>query len=118
MSAPPIAEADWQRTVIDLARLGGWRVFHALPASRGGRIATHQLGDRGFPDLILARSGRTPIAAELKTQTGRLTVEQREWLDALLGNGAASGMDVRVWRPSDLDEVRRTLIGTRERRRK
>jgi hypothetical protein len=35
---------------------------------------------------------------ELKTQRGRVTAEQREWLHALL----AAGQDAGVWRPEDL----------------
>jgi hypothetical protein len=39
--------------------------------------------------------------AELKTQTGRVSPEQQQWL-ALLD---AAGVETHLWRPSDLDEV-------------
>jgi hypothetical protein len=107
MSPIHVSEAEWQSAVVDLAHLGGWRIFHALPASRGGRIATHTIGHNGFPDLVLVHALRGVLFVELKTTRGRISEDQDAWITEL----AAAGADVRVWRPSDLNEVRRTLVG-------
>ncbi len=49
----------------------------------------------GFPDLVIV--GRRVIYRELKTQRGRLSRHQKEWLAAL----QEAGQDATVWRPSD-----------------
>ena len=54
-------------------------------------------GDRGLPDLVIAKNGRV-LLAELKTDTGRLGPGQQDWLDALGPHG-------RLWRPRDWNDV-------------
>ena len=49
----------------------------------------------GFPDLVI--TGRRTIYRELKTERGRLSAAQREWIADL----EAAGDDVDVWRPAD-----------------
>ena len=63
-------EDDWQRQVVDLARLRGWRVAHFRPArtERGWRTPVEADG-AGFPDLLLVR-GAQLLAVELKTDAG------------------------------------------------
>ena len=58
-----------------------------------------EMTNPGWPDLVIkAPPGRTGVMfRELKKQRGRVTPEQREWLDAL----TADGNDADVWRPSD-----------------
>ena len=51
----------------------------------------------GFPDLVCV-GPRGVLFRELKTQRGKVSAPQREWLDAL----AAAGADADIWRPSDL----------------
>lgn len=100
---PALSEADWQRTVIAMARAHGWLVAHFRPGmNQRGRWMTAVAGDGvGFPDLVLAhRRTRRVLFAELKRDTGRVTPEQTEWLEALGGE---------VWRPADFDRVRETL---------
>jgi hypothetical protein len=93
-----VNEAQFQRRVIDTARLLGWRHAHFLPAQlRQGRWSTPQQGDRGFPDLVLAKNGRV-ILAELKSDTGTLGPGQQDWLDTLGPYG-------RLWRPADWPTV-------------
>jgi hypothetical protein len=95
-----ITEADFQRLVIDYARLRGWRVHHSRPAQyQSGRWATHIQGDPGFPDLVLARRG-VVIFAEMKAERGRLSDHQETWRAALAAH---------VWRPSDWDQVMEIL---------
>jgi VRR-NUC domain len=50
----------------------------------------------GFPDLVFA--GRWVMFRELKTEKGKLSEAQKEWLHAL----GLAGADVGVWRPTDL----------------
>lgn len=95
---PPLSEDDFQTRVMDLAKRCGWMVSHTLPAIRqSGRISTPIKGDRGEPDLRLARRG-VVLFVELKTNTGKVSPDQQKWLDALDGYGA-------VWRPRDWDLV-------------
>ena len=102
-------EADFQRTVVDLAGYCRWSVMHVRAVSdHNGRTRTPTT-IAGWPDLVLWRPGRF-VAAELKSQRGRLTTDQRSVLDSL----RAAGVDVRVWRPSDWPEVEATLTGQRK----
>jgi hypothetical protein len=46
------SEAEFQKTVITLAKLHRWKVMHTQPAQvRAGRWITPNTGDQGFPDL-------------------------------------------------------------------
>lgn len=96
-----MSEAELQKIVIDMAHLFGWYVAHfrAAQTAKGWRTAVSADG-KGFPDLVLAKNGRA-IFAELKTDTGRLSIAQKMWL-AVLPNAV-------VWRPRDLDTVERVL---------
>ena len=96
------SEADFQRAVIDLAHLYRWRVAHFRPAMmRSGRWATPVQGDgAGFPDLILVRARRL-LALELKSDKGRATPAQIEWLADL----AHAGVEAHVIRPGDWDQL-------------
>ena len=83
-------EREWQAQVVEAARLLGWRVYHTHDSRRSAP---------GWPDLALVRDRL--VMAELKTETGRVSPEQQQWL-ALLD---AAGVETYLWRPSDLDEV-------------
>lgn len=89
--AAAMTEAELQTNVIDLARAYGWLVVHQRPALTTSGYRTAIQGDKGFPDLVMAKRGRV-LLAELKSQTGRLTAEQQAWVTA---SGAY------VWRPLD-----------------
>lgn len=112
-----MSEAQWQATVIDLARTLGWACLH-INDSRKEIVdhATHQrrlVGDRdaaGLPDWLLVRE--RVVWAELKRQTGVTSARQREVLGAL----ERAGSEVYVWRPSDWPEVERVLRKRGERR--
>jgi VRR-NUC domain-containing protein len=93
---PKLTEQQLQNAVIDLARQLGWKVAHFRPAqTKHGWRTPVQADGRGFPDLILARDRL--IAAELKTDTGRLTDHQEAWLTTL----EHAGVTTAVWRPAD-----------------
>jgi len=72
------------------ARLGGWRTYHTRDSRKS---------EQGFPDLILVRD-RECIAAELKTERGRVTDAQRDSLACL---DRVPGVEVHVVRPNMLD---------------
>lgn len=92
-----VSEADLQRAVLDLARLHRLRVHHCRPARHGERWATPITGHRGFPDLVIVGRGGV-LWAELKSQTGRLSVDQVLWAETL----TTAGQTHVTWRPSDL----------------
>ncbi len=96
-----ITEAQWQRQVIDIARLHRWDVHHSADSRRA---------HAGWPDLVLVGHGRA-LFIELKTETGRLRPAQTRWLAAL----AAAGLEVAVWRPHHLPIAVRVLGPTQQR---
>lgn len=94
------SEKVWQDEVVKLAKLGGWAYQHQFDSRRS--VA-------GWPDLVLVRPPELVIV-ELKTLKGRVRPEQQQWLDRL----AACGVEVHVWRPTDLDEVFARLVRRRQ----
>lgn len=99
-----MSEAEFQAAVIRLAHDLGWLVHHSRKVEqRDGKWRTPIQGDRGFPDLVLARRG-VVLHPELKTEDGDYGPGQREW-------GEAIGETYRLWRPSDMDEIVATLRG-------
>ena len=95
-------EKEFQRAVIEYAKMMGWRVHHTLPAiTQSGRWITPVQGDVGFPDLVLCRPPRL-ILAELKRVGGKVSPQQQEWLDALQ---ACDGVECYVWYPSDWQQI-------------
>lgn len=99
-------EDDFQNKVMELAIRLHWQVQHnsKVQEIRNGRTfwRTANKGHNGFPDLVIAKAGRV-IHAELKTETGRLSDEQKKWRDAL-------GETWRLWRPSDWPAIEKELM--------
>ena len=89
-------EAAFQKTVIAFARLHGWRYYFTFNSKKS---------PPGFPDLTLVRPSRI-VFAELKTETGKPTDEQCEWLMDL---ATVAGVEVYLWRPSDWTEIEQAL---------
>ncbi len=96
-----VSERDWMRQVTDAAEMFGWTWAHFRPAmtSKGWRTPVSGPMGAGFPDLILCRGDRL-VLAELKSQDGRLTPDQRAVLDVL-----RPAAEVYTWRPTDLMAV-------------
>jgi len=96
-----VTEADLQATVVEMAEVLGWRVFHDHDS---------RLNRAGLPDLILVRRGRL-IFAELKRRKGTLRPAQAEWLADLeqVAGAAMGAVEVHVWRPGDLDAIEQAL---------
>lgn len=91
-----MTEVAWQRMVCDLAELRGWRWHHQHYSKRS---------PAGWPDLVLVRGPRL-VAAELKSERGRVRPEQRVWLDAL---AVVPGVETYLWRPSAWATVQSVL---------
>ena len=90
-------EADFQRQVVDLAKMLGWKVAWTWNSMHS---------PKGWPDLFMICDGQI-VAAELKVN-GPLTLEQREWLVALASTGAGAF----CWRwPSSWKQIERVLQG-------
>lgn len=113
-----VSERVFQAHVIQTARLNGFRVAREDPLQPPLDLIMHIHDSRksqgvGFPDLVLCRPGadKEPgrlILAELKSEKGRLRPEQKLWLSALK---TCPGVEVYVWKPSQMDEVVQVLGG-------
>lgn len=90
-----MSEREWQDLVVQYARLHKWWVFHPYDSRKSAP---------GWPDLVLLRPPRI-VVAELKSERGKVSAAQERVL-ALLDE---CGVDARVWRPSDWDDVAETL---------
>lgn len=96
-------EAQWQLRVQSIARINGWKYYHA-PDNMPNKYGRIQNIIPGFPDLVLVKNGRI-IFAELKKETGRLSESQKEWIDEL----KQCNLEVYVWRPSDENLINKVL---------
>lgn len=93
---PAITERDFMRQVLDLAGIYGWAVYHP---------ALSKWSERGWPDLAMVRPPRF-VLAELKRENGTTTSHQERWLGML---GACPGIEVYLWRPSDIERIAAVL---------
>ena len=96
MADPRMSEEDLLRAVVDLAQLRGLLVHHSRPARTAKGWVTAIVGHKGLPDLIIVGS-RGVLYRELKSEKGRVSPEQHDWIDRL----EQAGQDIAVWRPSD-----------------
>ena len=87
-----ISEKDFRKQVIDLLKTFHWRYYFTWNSIHS---------PAGFPDIVAARLSRL-IFAELKSDKGKVTPEQQEWLDLLEGTGK---VEVFVWRPTDFEKI-------------
>jgi hypothetical protein len=87
-----VSEREFMAQIMQLAQLYKWKVYHTHDSRRS---------QAGWPDLALLRGNRL-ICAELKSAKGRLTLEQKVWLEAL---GNVPGVEVYCWRPDDWEEI-------------
>jgi hypothetical protein len=94
-------EREFERAVLDYAWIKKWVTYHTFDSRRS---------NPGFPDLVLVRKGCL-LLVELKSEKGRVSLAQREWLTELGNVKGWHPESVRVclWRPSDWDEIERVL---------
>jgi len=108
-----ISEKEFTRTLIEYAEWRGWLVYHVFEQKHYAKRSS-----RGFPDLVMVKNGKL-IFAELKSETGKLTEHQEKWRQELKEVCYQSWHDDAmrpkfpveffVWKPSDWDEIERTL---------
>ena len=99
-------EKHFQQKVITVAQYYGWLVQHTRAVNSEGRWMTPISGDPGFVDLVLVHLTRGLIFAELKSDRGKLSEHQVNWVD-LLGLYAVC----HVWRPKDMHTIVHRLQG-------
>lgn len=118
-----ITESAFQRQVVEMAQLLRWEWLHvsASPQVNRGVVTkyttpTHGTMGKGWVDLILVRQkDKRLIFAELKSEIGKASPEQRRVLEVLGSLVVGVGMqfsplvEVHLWRPSDIDEIARIL---------
>ena len=90
-----MSEKDWSRQFRQLAGHLGWTLqYHPFLSI---------YSDKGFPDLTLYRK-RNGVGelmfVELKTERGKVSDKQQEWIDAL---NTVPGIRAYVFRPSQFD---------------
>jgi len=90
-----ITEKQFQRQVIDLARIYKWEVYHTWNSLHS---------NRGWPDLVLAKPPMI-LFVELKTDKGKLTPDQAKWIH-LLGDCNCLAY---CWKPSNWNLIVQTL---------
>lgn len=90
-----MTEKEFQAKIVQLAKTAGWLVYHTYNSRRS---------EPGFPDLVMVR-GQRVLFWEVKTDVGKASDEQIAWLATLL----RAGQEARIVRPSNWDEIVKTL---------
>lgn len=109
MSSVPIeltlTEADLQAAVLQLAKHYKWKTAHFHDSRRQVRpgVFVGDVDAKGFPDIFAVRidprrGTARALAIELKSEKGRVSKEQDEWLLAL---EQVEGVEQYCLRPSD-----------------
>ena len=88
------SERDFQAQLMQVVEMFGGLVYHTYDSRRSAF---------GYPDLTIVTRDRRLIFAELKSDKGRLTEDQRVWLEALPDHQAY------LWRPDDFDDAVRII---------
>lgn len=102
---PPMDEAAFTSTVLEIAAWGKWRAVHIRNIQlANGKYTVPYQGDSGLGDLILARADRGVLMVELKVGRNKPTVKQQAWLDA-------AGDAGRLWYPADMPAIKLELLG-------
>ena len=104
-----MTEADFQRQVVELLGILGWEHLHVRKSigRRGGEAGWQTTTNlKGWPDILAwSPKQRRVIAAELKSEKGRVSPEQV----AVLASLEAAGVETFVWRPADLPVIQSVL---------
>ena len=95
-ASPGISERAFLAQVRELARLKSWATFHPLRSDNS---------EPGWPDLALCKP---PFLwfLELKSERGRVTLEQQQWVDRL---NLVRLVGASIMRPSDFSQIEKIL---------
>lgn len=94
-----VSEAAWQRQILDLFQLHGWRCYWTWSSLHS---------PAGYPDLTLVHPRYGCLWIECKAQRGVVTPAQAAWHADL----EAAGQRVYVLRPSDVLVAQALAAGT------
>lgn len=88
-----VTEREFQSQILELLQYNRWACYHTHDSRRS---------EAGYPDVtaLHARTG-DKFVAELKTEKGKATPAQLEWLARF----EACGIDSYLWRPSAIDAI-------------
>ena len=100
-------EGKFQSAIIELAEYSKWRVYHVVNVKGNLRNETAV----GFPDLVLANRKEGIVFSELKSNTGRVSTGQEEWISVLNDAAFVRPTETCLWRPKHWDDIRRRLRG-------
>ena len=105
-------ETHLEQFVLSAARLYGFCGFH-VSFSHGSVTGVHKVGQGdshydsdGWPDWVFVKGSKI-IFRELKGLHKYQTPAQKRWQAMLV----AAGMDCKVWRPTDQEEILETFRG-------
>lgn len=94
-----MTEDELLTAITEAATFLGWRWHHVRRSDKA-----QQMGHSGFPDLVLAKSGRV-LFMELKSEAGKQRMDQSEWEDAIAFPVHYPGHDYFLVRPLDLNFI-------------
>jgi len=96
-AAETMPEGTLLAEVRALAKRYGWNgVYHTHDSRKS---------EPGFPDIVIC-NGHSLLLKELKTNTGKLTMDQQRWLSLLQH---CNTIEAGVWRPRDLAQIEQRL---------
>jgi hypothetical protein len=106
-----VGEEEFARQLKRWAARAGWCGYHVRYSQavvEGVHTTRHDgHGDAfGIPDWIFAKAGYPLILPELKASAGRVSKDQKRWLEVL---NQATGVLAPVWRPDMESDIKRVL---------
>lgn len=96
LAASRVSEKAFRQEVVTAAKAAGWMCYFTW---------TSVHSPAGFPDLVLVKPPLM-LLVELKTEKGKVTKSQRQWLEAL---AQVTEVVSAVWRPRDLAQIQGLL---------
>jgi hypothetical protein len=105
-----ISEESFQRAVVDLAHIFKYKVAYFRKARKkdGDWVTPVGADGKGWLDLVLVNENKHDlIFAELKSENGKMTKEQKDWFTRL----GKCHESVYCWKPSDWENIVTRLSG-------
>jgi hypothetical protein len=105
-------EAEFERQIVDLATIFGWRaVGHRPMRTKQGWATGWKYDGTGWPDLTLIHDTGKIIVAELKIPPNKLSAEQQSWKTTLetCANNSHGHIEYHLWTPGHFNDILRQL---------